>query len=570
MSHSFCQYVVDRDAPLVVEDARLVPLLKDNKAIGDIGVVAYLGVPLALPDGEVVGALAAIDNQARVWTEDDMRRLRSIAKTVEKEMDVRISESRWRTLFEGLREGFIQGRVVRDGSGNIVDWRYEEVNSAWYDLIGLPRGSAVGRTIREVFPGIKDDWVDEFASVVETGEPVRFTRQVGSLSRWYDGVAQSIGADRFTVIFIEVTDRIDHERRQLALLALGDKLRDAQNTSDVTRVAAQAIAAGIEVERIGFGAIDERSETVDLTTDWSAENVLPLVGTFTFSAFGTFVENLKRGETVAIDDVESDLRTRENQAQFVPLQIRSLLNLPILEHGKLALVVFAHTSRPRPWSEQELGFVRQIGDRALAAIARIRAQETQAVLNGELSHRLKNSFAMVQAIANQTLKGVADRDAVSAFESRLQALSGANDVLMQQSWSSAHIKEVASAILQVFHAEDRITFSGPNIKIGPRATLSLSLLLHELATNASKYGGLSVPTGGIDIEWSIGSAENEPSFQMVWREHGGPAPQAPSSGGFGSRIIRMGLIGSGGVNLDYRREGLIATMHASLAQMQQA
>ena len=569
MTHSFCQHVVNRNAPLRVPDARLDPLLKGNHAIADIGVVAYLGIPLALPDGEVVGALAAIDTEARTWSEADMRRLRSIARTVEKEMDVRISESRWRTLFESLQEGFILGRVVRDAAGRITDWRYEEVNAAWYDLVGVPQGSAIGRTVREVFPGIEDAWVNEFAKVVETGEAVRFTRQVGVLDRWYDGVVQPIGADRFTVIFLEVTNRIAHERRQAALLHLGDTLRDARTVPDVTLAAAQCVAAGLVVERVGFGPVDEVSETIDVPTDWCELGVVSVAGRHDFRAFGSYIDNLKRGETVEIEDVTTDPRTVDSPIAFAAIQTRALLNLPIMENGRLVLLVFAHARTPRAWTTDELQFVRQVGDRAHAAIARIRAEETQAVLNGELSHRLKNSFAVVQAIVSQTLKSVSERGAVEALNQRLHALASAHDVLLQESWASARMQDVVEAVLRVFELGDRFVLSGRNIQIGPRATLSLSLLLHELATNAVKYGSLSVPNGRVEIAWEVRFGDGEDTVHFVWRERGGPPPSPPSGRGFGSRIIRMGLIGTGGVDLTYEPAGFQAAMSASLSQMQQ-
>lgn len=74
---------------------------------------------------------------------------------------------------------------------------------AWYDLVGIERGTAIGKTIRDLFPGIEDVWVNEFAEVVDTGEAKRFTRQVGGLDRWYDGVCQSVGQDRFTVFSLK-------------------------------------------------------------------------------------------------------------------------------------------------------------------------------------------------------------------------------------------------------------------------------------------------------------------------------------------------------------------------------
>lgn len=187
LTHSFCQYVVKEEEYLRVEDARQHPVLKDNLAIDDLGVVAYLGVPLRLPDGTTVGALAAIDGKPRDWTDEELDLLSSVAEVVVDKMATFISELSWRSMFEQLREGIIVGRVVRDDQGRIIDWLYVEVNNAWGELVGIDPKAVVGRTVRDVIPGIEDAWVNEFAEVVETGNDIRFTRQVGPLNRWYDG-----------------------------------------------------------------------------------------------------------------------------------------------------------------------------------------------------------------------------------------------------------------------------------------------------------------------------------------------------------------------------------------------
>lgn len=134
---------------------------------------------------------------------------------------------------------------------------------------------------------------------------------------------------------------------------------------------------------------------------------------------------------------------------------------------------------------------------------------------------------------------------------------------------SADLKDVAEATLSTFDQAGRVHLQGPVLQIGPRATLSVSLLLHELATNAVKYGALSVPEGQVAITWKIEKGDDDDFLRISWTETGGPPAREPSGKGFGSRLISMGLIGTGGVELSYDVSGLTAAMEAPLSQLQQ-
>lgn len=195
---------------------------------------------------------------------------------------------------------------------------------------------------------------------------------------------------------------------------------------------------------------------------------------------------------------------------------------------------------------------------------RDRAEERQSLLNDEIAHRLKNTLAMVQAIASQTLRGVTERNAVEAFERRLFALSRAHDVLVRENWTAASIHQVIRLVLALHDDDGRITVAGPALELGPKSTLSLSLLLHELSTNAVKYGSTSRPEGRVEIDWRI-EGDEEPVFVLTWRESGGPSVSAPDRTGFGSRLIRMGIAGAGGITTEYLPTGLVVTSCTPLA-----
>jgi PAS domain S-box-containing protein len=196
------------------------------------------------------------------------------------------------------------------------------------------------------------------------------------------------------------------------------------------------------------------------------------------------------------------------------------------------------------------------------------AEDAQTIRNEELSHRMKNTFAMVQAIATQTLRSVADRTPVDAFTERLHALSTAHDVLLQQSWSNAKLGDVVSAVLANFMSAKNLAVDGPSVDLGPRATLSISLLLHELATNATKYGSLLNPDGHVEVTWHLQDVNGEDELVFRWKEKGGPPAVEPNGKGFGSKLIRMGLIGTGGVDVRFLLSGFEAEFHAPLAQVQ--
>ena len=126
LTHSFCQHVVRDKIPLIIGDATLHDLVRDNLAITDLGVISYMGVPVTMPDGLVIGALAAIDGEPRNWTESELELLSRIGRVVSNQIATFLSERRWGTLFQQLEEGIVVGSVIRDLEGTIIDWRFDK------------------------------------------------------------------------------------------------------------------------------------------------------------------------------------------------------------------------------------------------------------------------------------------------------------------------------------------------------------------------------------------------------------------------------------------------------------
>ena len=223
-----------------------------------------------------------------------------------------------------------------------------------------------------------------------------------------------------------------------------------------------------------------------------------------------------------------------------------------------------------------LSISRDITHEWQAAAELKEATERQKILTDELQHRIKNTLAMVGAIANQTIRGDDVAAAREAFTSRLVTLSHAHDILTQTSWLSAPIKEVVEGALASHRTgEGRIRIAGPDLRLNPKQALSLALAVHELATNAAKYGALSVAEGTVAINWSTPIIEKVPMFMFKWNESGGPPVGAPSRVGFGSRLIERVLANDfdAKVRIDYKTRGVscelvtpLSNLKASIAQ----
>lgn len=173
------------------------------------------------------------------------------------------------------------------------------------------------------------------------------------------------------------------------------------------------------------------------------------------------------------------------------------------------------------------------------------AQEQQRLLNGELGHRLKNVLALVQSIANQTFRQADSIETANAvFAARLAALGKATNVLTSNAWKSAYLHDVVRAGLVAFGGDGRqISVDGPSVKLDAQIALALTLALHELTTNACKYGSLSQDSGKVSLNWSMqpGDKTQPARFHLEWRETGGPIVVAPTRKGFGSRMIERSL-----------------------------
>jgi two-component sensor histidine kinase len=205
---------------------------------------------------------------------------------------------------------------------------------------------------------------------------------------------------------------------------------------------------------------------------------------------------------------------------------------------------------------------------SLVDLTRYKNEQAQSkILIQELNHRVKNTLATVQSIAAQALRSSDDPEVVrEAIESRLFALSCSHDLLTRESWEGAGLFDLVNEALKPFGISNgragRVVIAGDNVRVSPRTALALGIALHELATNAVKYGAFSNELGSVDIAWSIVPQAGTNRLILHWLEKGGPPVTPPTRTGFGSRVLVRGLAHelNATVQLDYRPDGLSCTI----------
>ena len=491
------------------------------------------------------------------------------------------SEARYRTLFDTIDEGFCVIEFIDGPHGPLSDYVHVEANPAYERHTGI--AGVVGRTIREMAPGEADGWVETYGNVLRTGRSVRFERAFVLAGRDIEVAAHRVEPAtrrQVAILFNDITGRVRADRalqqsgvRKAALLELGDRLRETDDAQAMAYAGAEIMGRTLGATQAGYGTVDLTAETVAIETDWTAPGHPSVVGLHPFRAYGSYLDDLKHNEVVMVADVTTDPRTHSGIEALAAIGVRTFVNVPLIEHGALVAILFVHHDRPHAWTEEEFVFVRNVADRTRAGIARVRSDEQQRLMAGELSHRLKNSFTMVQAIANQTLRTAPDMEsAKTVLGARLQALSRAHDILMTGAGKSADIGAVIEGALAPLldGTAGRVTLDGPPCVIDASAAQSLSLMIHELATNAIKYGALSALAGTVSVAWSLDDIGGEPILTLRWAERGGPPVTPPTRRGFGSRLIERGLAGTtgGAVRVDYPPEGVTCVFTAPKAGLQ--
>jgi PAS domain S-box-containing protein len=269
--------------------------------------------------------------------------------------------------------------------------------------------------------------------------------------------------------------------------------------------------------------------------------------------FDTWVSHVHPDDREAVVSRIQDMARTPGDDEW-QMEFRALHSI----HGERWMLGMGRAAR------DEAGKLLRIAGLNFDITERKRGEERQDLLLHELNHRVKNTLTVVQAIASQTLRDGRDLGtARSSFLTRIKSLAGAHEILMRESWETASLSEVVEKAVEPYcgASRARFTISGPELRITSALTLALAMMLHELCTNAVKYGALSNDAGRVTISWHV-TDEAGQRLSLRWSEGGGPLVAPPQQRGFGSRLIERALSSELGseASLQFAPAGVVCTV----------
>ena len=414
------------------------------------------------------------------------------------------------------------------------DLRIKRFTEPVADIFTIAPGDE-GRPVADVAHELgQTDLVADARAVLADPAPVRREARARD-GRWYDvrlRPYRAVGdpADGVVVTFVDVTER--HE----AEAALRERERQLQRQKSLIDLSHDPIF----VWDFDGGIVEWNRGCEDLY----GYSVDEAVGTTKMDLLRTMVpggsfETLKE-ELLRDGSWSGELQHQAKDGRIVTVESR--LQLESMDGRRLVLESTRDITERKAWEQR------------------------QHLLLRELTHRVKNTLAVVQSIANQTLRHTRSREVfVERFSARLAALAAAHGLLVQSDWKGADFEALARAQLDPYTPEDssRLRLKGPPIGLPADLATPFGLVLHELAANAAKYGALSRDEGRVDVDWNMISRDGELVLNVVWREVNGPPPKRGVKAGFGSMLIDQGVPGAR-VKREFTSDGFICTIDLTL------
>lgn len=273
-------------------------------------------------------------------------------------------------------------------------WEFSYVNRQTVKTLNCEAGDLLGKCIWEVYPGtVGSEFESNYRKAAQEQQALAFNSYYPDHDRWYDVNVYPTPAG-LSVYFRDNTDRMREELRRDALYALSDYLRELGDPDEIIYKASEILGTTLGVSRVGYGSIDLEAETLHVERDWSAPGVKALPGNLKLREYGSFIDDLKAGNFIFIDDVDADSRTASTAHALKARSAASFVNVPVIEKGELVAVIFVNFASARHWLPAELVFIKDVAERTRSASERARnsARLDTLVTDSERRRRLYETF----------------------------------------------------------------------------------------------------------------------------------------------------------------------------------
>jgi len=275
-----------------------------------------------------------------------------------------------------------------------TDWQFSYVNRQTVETLECEAEDLLGKSIWDVYPGtVGSDFERMYRKAAQERLALSFHSYYPDHDRWYDVNVYPAPAG-LSVYFRDITARMREEARRTALFTLTDIFRDLSEAEEIVYKASEILGNTLGVSRVGYGTIDPVAETLHVVRDWNAPGVETLAGTLKLRDYGSFIDDLKAGKFIAIDDVDRDSRTADSARALRERCAASFVNLPVIEKNQLVAVIFVNNAQVRNWSAEERAFIKEVAERTRIASERARnaSELDQVVVESERRRRLYETF----------------------------------------------------------------------------------------------------------------------------------------------------------------------------------
>ena len=562
-------------------------LLTENPAVVKSGIwdkfleVIESGVPITHEhyygheqfDGWFLQTIAKADDGILLSTLDITDRKRA-------ELALQASEEKYRTIFDSIDEGFALIEVILDDEGRPVDLLHLETNAAYELHAGVH--DVLGKRALEITPDFDPMWFDFYGEVARTGEARRAESYLAApVDRWITLFASRVGGEgsrKIAVIFNDITDRKRAEtvlresgERQAFLLALGDAMRSEPSADGKIVAAARLLGEKLDASRVLYAEYDHEKGLAYLFNGWLADGAQLFPSVLKLQDFkGEVLTDLLEGRVVRVDDV-GELGEESGYAAIANVGVQALLSPPLLVNGKLKFNVSVHDQAPRHWRDDEVALVQEVSERLWAEIVRARAEEGLRnserhahVLLAELQHRVRNTLAVVRSIARRTADTSGSvEDMAAHVDGRLNAFARVQAAVTRSPGAGVSLESIVEDELLAVAARQsgQLRVSGPEVMLQSKPAELLSLAIHELATNAVKYGALA-DGGRVEVAWTVRDGDDGRALDFEWRETGVRDAKPSDRDGFGHEMLRRSLPYEldAETSIDFQKDGLRFTM----------